>query len=147
VNGPAHEHLIRIPTNVKAGQPLGLIRIPRIGLDMVFVQGTEASQLTEGPGHYEDTAFPWASTGRVAIAGHRTTYLHPFWALNELQIGDRVVLSTKVGTYRYEVTGKASVDPGDTGILRQTAAPTLVLTTCTPRFSATQRLAVFARRI
>ena len=147
VSGPTHETLLRIPTNVRAGQPLGLIRIPRIGLDMVFVEGTGTTELTRGPGHYSGTAFPWASTGRVAIAGHRTTYLHPFWALNELQVGDRIVLSTKVGVFRYEVTGRANVDPGDTKILRQTTAPTLVLTTCTPRFSATQRLAVFARRI
>lgn len=120
--------------------------IPRMNLDMIVVQGTSTADLERGPGHYAGTAFPWQDHGRVGIAGHRTTYLHPFWSLDKLQKGDQVILKTKYGTYRYSVTGSEVIDPADNSVLDQTTRPTLVLTTCTPRFSAAQRLIVFADR-
>jgi sortase (surface protein transpeptidase) len=40
-----------------------------------------------------------------------------------------------------------NVDPSDVSVLNQTRRPTLVLTTCSPRYSASQRLAVFAVRL
>ena len=56
--------------------------IPSIDLDVVVVQGTDYESLKKGPGHYLDTADPWEDTGRVGIAGHRTTYLAPFFDLD-----------------------------------------------------------------
>ena len=113
---------------------------------MVVVQGTSTSDLEKGPGHYADTAFPWDPRGRAGIAGHRTTYLHPFWSLDKLRRGDLIELRTRYGTFDYRVTGSRTVLPTATWVLAQTRAPTLVLTTCTPRFSATHRLVVFATR-
>ena len=69
----------------------------------MVVQGTGHEALKEGPGHYPDTADPWDEQGRVGIAGHRTTYLHPFFKLNELTPGDTITLRTVYGIYRYEV--------------------------------------------
>ena len=40
----------------------------------------------------------------MGIAGHRTTYLAPFWSLNELRPGDRIVLATEYGIFDYRVT-------------------------------------------
>jgi sortase A len=114
---------------------------------MVVVEGVSAGDLQKGPGHYPRTAYPWQRTGRVGIAGHRTTYLHPFWNLDKVRPGDGISLVTEYGTFDYEVTGSRVVLPSDVWVLRQTAAPTLVLTACTPRFSASHRLVVFARRM
>ena len=61
--------------------------IPRIDLDLIVVQGTDEESLKKGPGHYPDTADPWDPTGRVGIAGHRTTYLAPFYSLDAMQVG------------------------------------------------------------
>jgi hypothetical protein len=83
----------------------------------------------------------------VAVAGHRTTYLHPFWSLDELRRGDLVRLRTEYGTFEYRVTGSRVVLPDAVWVLRQTDEPTLVLTACEPRFSAAKRLVVFAERI
>jgi len=130
----------------REGQPIAIIRIPRIGLDMVVVQGTSGADLQNGPGHYAGTAYPWDPRGRVGIAGHRTTYLHPFWSIDELHRGDLIELQTRFGTFDYRVTGSRTVLPTATWVLTQTRAPTLVLTTCTPRFSASRRLIVFAAR-
>jgi sortase A len=117
-----------------------------MNLDVIVVQGTSTLDLEKGPGHYTDTADPWDPHGRVGIAGHRTTYLAPFWSLDKLGPGDAVILRTKYGTYHYDVTGSRTISPSDASVLDQTARPTLVLTTCTPRFSASERLIVFANR-
>jgi sortase A len=131
---------------IREGAPVGILQIPRLHLDMVVVNGTSNADLRKGPGHYLDTAYPWDDTGRVAIAGHRTTYLHPFWSLDKLRRGDVIRLVTEFGTFSYRVTGSRVILPSGVWVLRQTKAPTLVLTTCTPRFSATHRLVVFASR-
>jgi sortase A len=120
--------------------------IPKIHLDVIVVQGTDVASLTQGPGHYPGSANPWDPHGEVAIAGHRTTYLHPFWSLDELAAGDQITLVTHHGTFNYSVTGVTTVSPGDVHVTDQTPRPTLVLTTCTPRFSASNRLVVFASR-
>jgi sortase A len=84
----------------------------------------------------------------VGIAGHRTTYLHPFYSLDRVAPGDLITLRTAHGTYIYRVT-KTFVIPADGSgyVLNQTNKPTLVLTTCAPRYSATHRLIVTADRI
>ena len=129
------------------GDAVAIIRIPKIDVDYVVVEGTDVETLKKGPGHYTDTAYPWEATGRVGIAGHRTTYGSPFWSLNELRPGDRIVLATEYGVFEYRVTGSEIISPSDGSVLRSTTEPTLVLTTCNPRFSAAERLIVFADRV
>jgi sortase A len=129
------------------GDAVAIIRIPKIDVDYVVVEGTDTESLKKGPGHYTDTAYPWEATGRVGIAGHRTTYGAPFWSLNELRPGDRIVLATEYGIFEYRVTGTEIISPSDGSVLRATEDPSLVLTTCNPRFSAAERLIVFADRV
>ncbi len=131
---------------IRSGTPVGILQVPRIHLDIVVVNGTATADLRKGPGHYLETAYPWEDTGRVAIAGHRTTYLHPFWSLDKLRPGDLIRLVTEYGTFDYHVTGSRVILPSGVWVLKQTNEPTLVLTTCTPRFSASHRLVVFASR-
>jgi sortase A len=127
------------------GSAYGVIQIPRIGLDMVVVEGTAYEDLKQGPGHYPDTANPWDGTGRVGIAGHRTTYLAPFFHLDEVQPGDRITLLTKYGRFDYEVTRNFVLPEATAGVvLQQTKQPTLVLTTCNPKYASSQRLIVTA---
>jgi sortase A len=131
---------------------VAIIKIPRIHLDMVVVEGTGTEELKKGPGHYVGTALPWQPHGRVAIAGHRTTYLHPFYSLDALRKGDPIVLETEHGTFTYEVAGTYltapdGILPDGSSALDQTRAPTLALTTCHPRYSAAQRLIVLADRV
>ena len=121
------------------------IVIPSIGLDMVVVQGTDYESLKKGPGHYLDTADPWDGTGRVGIAGHRTTYLAPFFDLDKVQVGDRISLLTKYGRFDYEVTKNFVMPEATAGVvLEQTEKPTLVLTTCNPKYASYERLLVEA---
>lgn len=143
----APERVANVP-----GKAVAIIKIPKIEVDLVVVEGTNTESLKKGPGHYTETAYPWDDTGRVGIAGHRTTYGAPFWSLNELREGDRIVLATEYGIFNYRVTRSVVTPPGGilpSGdyVLAPTNHPTLVLTTCNPRFSASTRLVVFADRV
>ena len=133
-----------VPGDVPAeGQPIGIIQIPKIGLDMVVVEGTGTADLRLGPGHYPGTPLP-GQPGNAAIAGHRTTYLHPFYDLNDLSPGDPIYVTTTQGRFRYDVTQQLVVSPSDTAVVAPTVTNELTLTTCTPPFSATQRLVLHA---
>ena len=126
------------------GGVLDRLVIPTIGLRRYVVQGTAESDLAEGPGHYLGTPLP-GQYGNVAIAGHRTTYGAPFWALNELAPGDRILLTDATGhTWTYQVTGHLVVGPDQMSVIGPLKGYYLTLTTCNPRFWATGRLVVRA---
>lgn len=141
------------PSSAQAGRPIlpgravAEIVIPRIGIDFIVVQGTGTDALKKGPGHYVDSAMPWDEHGRVAIAGHRTTYLHPFQDLGKLERGDEIVLRTRFGTFTYSATRVFTLPAAQSGkVLDPSTPPDLVLTTCHPQFSSAERLIVYADR-
>lgn len=132
--------------DVPAGAAIGQLRIARIGATFDFVQGTSTSDLELGPGHYRSTALP--GLGRtVAIAGHRTTYLAPFRNLDSLHVGDRIVLKMPYGTFDYAVQYQRVVKPNAWWITRNVGYDRLVLSACTPLYSASERIVVFARLV
>ena len=130
---------------LKQGDPLTRIKIPALGVDTVVVEGTSASALRAGAGHYPETPLP-CSPGNVAIAGHRTTYGKPFSNIDRLQDGDEISLETPVGTCLYKVSKKPFIiEPDDFSVVaNDVSKKMLTLTTCHPRGSAAQRLIVQA---
>jgi sortase A len=128
----------------EAGEPLGRIAVPRMDASFVFVAGTGKASLRRGPGHYAGTALP-GERGTVAIAGHRTTYAAPFRRLDRMRPGDRITLTMRYGRFSYAVEGSRVVAPGNVNVLRNLRHDRLVLTTCTPMFSAAKRLLITAR--
>jgi sortase A len=127
------------------GNPVGRIHIPRIGVNFVVVYGTSTSALESGPGIYRTTVFP-GSGGTTAIAGHRTTFLAPFRHIDSLRPGDSIRLDMPYGEFAYTVTGSRVVAPTDVhDAVAYIGYPRLVLSACTPLFSAAKRLLVFAR--
>ena len=135
------------PGVILPGRAYAILRVPSIGVEEVVVQGTDTDDLKRGPGHYDETDDPWDDRGRVGIAGHRTTYGAPFWDLDQVRRGDVITLITEFGTFAYRVTRSEVIPPTRIGVLDPTKKSTLVLTTCTPRFSAAQRLIVYASLI
>ena len=89
----------RVPSPPHRGRGWRGCRSPRIGVDQFVVEGTAAADLAKGPGHYIGTAMP-GQQGNIAIAGHRTTYGAPFNRLDELKVGDKVVLTTSMRVKR-----------------------------------------------
>lgn len=126
------------------GEPIGDIRIPVIGINQVVVEGTNTPDLRKGPGHYIGTPLP-GQGGNASIAGHRTTYGHPFYNLDGVKIGDPIVVTTLQGIFVYNATKSFVVSPSDTSVISNVFANYLTLTTCNPRFSASTRLIVQAK--
>ena len=126
-------------------------------MNQVVVEGVDTEDLRKGPGHYPQCrkgfpgplcmefpeVFPGES-GRVIVSGHRTTYGAPFWALDELRKGDELITKTEWGNFTYRVTEKEVVLPSDATIVRPSSKAELVLTTCNPKYSAAERLIIFA---
>jgi sortase A len=139
-------HLHGFPTRLVPGDAVGFIKIPRIGLDMAFVQGIDLDDLAKGPGHYPRSALP-GDGSNVVIAGHRTTHLAPFWSIDTLRLGDQIMLQTRRGTFLYRVQWVKVVDPTATWVSGPTRRPSLTLTTCNPRFSQRERLVVRAVQV
>jgi sortase A len=139
----------RFDGTLQDGQPIGRIIVPRLGLNMVVVEGTSEADLEKGPGHYNaasgvNTSLPGMG-GVVAIAGHRTTYLHPFRHIDALRPGDDIYLRMPYGIFAYRVYMHRIVGSTDWSILHRPRFEKLVLSACHPLYSATHRFVVFAR--
>ena len=131
-----------------------LMTIPAIGkADIPVMQGTDKDKVLDkgAVGHYTtpQTAMPWDPTGNFAVAAHRRTYGEPFRYINQLRVGDHVVVETTHGWYVYALDKELpQTDPSNIG----TIAPVpkggpytkpgkyITLTTCTPEWASTYRL-------
>lgn len=133
---------------VPSGEALVRIRIPKLGVDTVAVQGVDPVSLRAGAGHYPSSAFP-CSEGDSAIAGHRTTYGGPFAQVDRLVPGDEILVNTPVSSCRYVVEiHPFTVLPTDVAVLAATpGAYTLTLTAGQPKGSDTYRIIVKAQMV
>jgi sortase A len=125
------------------GDPVGRLRIGRIGLNMVVVQGTDHETLKKGPGHYEPSALP-GEGHLIYVAGHRTTYLAPFAHINDIEAGDYVTFSVPYATFTYRVRRHYIVRSDQLSVLDDRGSEILRLQACHPRFFATHRYIVDA---
>jgi sortase A len=125
------------------GAAIGRIRIARMGLDMVLVNGTDHDTLEEGPGRDLRSFMP-GENRLVYVAGHRTTYLAPFSHIDRLRRGDRVTLQMPYATFVYSVTGHRIVLANDLSVLRSPEHEVLELQACHPRFFASHRYIAYA---
>ena len=129
---------------IKTGDAIGQIEIPKIGQAYNVIQGDQAPQLEDGPGHYPSTALPGMGQ-TVGIAGHRTTYLAPFRFINDLHKGDRIYVTMPYGKFTYVVQKQQIVQPTDVSVVNNVGYDRLVLSACNPIYSASQRIIVFAK--
>ena len=130
---------------IEVGDSLTRIRIPKLNVDTIVVEGTTASALRAGAGHYPSTPLP-CETGNVGIAGHRTTYGKPFANIDRLQAGDVIILETPIGSCTYEVSKQPFiVSPRNLDVVADNPTTReLTLTSCHPKHSAKQRIIVKA---
>lgn len=136
----------RYRRSLKVGHALGRIRVPRLGLSMVVVTGTDESSLEKGPGWYTGTRLPGEGQ-LIYIAGHRTTYLAPFAHIDAMRRGDSVTLELPYATFVYRVTSHVIVPADDIARLKSKGYEQVALQACHPRFFATNRYIVYARPV
>ena len=128
-----------------APAPLALLRIPRIGLEVAVLEGTDDWTLNHAVGHIEGTAAP-AAAGNSGIAGHRDGF---FRGLEDIRTGDGIDIETVGSVERYRVERTWIVDPEDVSVLDPTTGPSITLVTCYPFYfvgPAPQRFIVRAVR-
>lgn len=136
--------------SVDVGSPLTRLIIPKLGVDIVVVEGTSPKALAAGAGHYSSTPLP-GQPGNMAIAGHRNINGKPFADIDDLRPGDEIILRTPAGSHTYVVTEPKGnrrnpwvTAPTDWSIIAPTDEPSLTLTTCHPYGSNNKRLVVRA---
>jgi len=128
----------------KRGQAIGRLRVPRLGLNMVLVEGTDHNSLKKGPGRDRRTYMPGEGQ-LIYIAGHRTTYLAPFAHIERMKAGDPISIEVPYGTFRYRVFKHRIVAADELAVLHSHGREIVELQACHPRFFASHRYIVYAR--
>jgi sortase A len=128
------------------GEAIGRIVIPRLGLNMILVNGTDDASLELGPARDERSYMP-GEKRLVYVAGHRTTFLAPFANIDEIAAGDPITLEMPYATFVYRAVRHTIVPATDLAPLRSPRHELLELQACNPRFFATQRWIVYARLV
>ena len=142
------------------GEALGRMRIPRLGLNIILVDGTDHESLKRGPGRYAGSAhdltgvvgnpppdFMPGEGQLVYVAGHRTTYLAPFSHIDRLRTGDPVTLELPYATFEYRISVTRIVPASDLAMLKTHGREVLVLQACHPRFFSSHRYLAYARPV
>jgi sortase A len=128
---------------MKLEEPLAVLSIPKIALEVPVFEGTDAITLNRGAGRIAGTALPGQS-GNIGIAAHRDGF---FRKLKDIDPGDRIELTTIDGRSEYAVADIMVVSPSDVSVLRPGSRTTLTLVTCYPFYyigDAPQRYVVHA---
>lgn len=128
-------------SNLHTDQPIAQLEIPRIGLNVIVVEGTGDSALRKGPGHIEETPLP-GMQDNFAVAGDRVLYGAPFLKLDQLEPGDNIMLKTPYGKFTYMVSNKTIISPDDINIIKPTGTEMITLATCDPPWDISRRLVI-----
>ncbi len=131
------------------GDGVAVLHLPTLGEEFVVVEGTDESDLRNGPGRFSGSAMP-GEVGNFAVAGHRATHGEPFAEVDQLREGDLLVVETGREWLVYEVTWSRIVAPTAVEVIapvaghpgRKPTQSTMTLVTCHPRWASTERLIV-----
>lgn len=106
---------------------LGTLKIPAIDLTVKIYEGTDSRTLAKGAGHFTNTSI-W--DGNVAFAAHNRGVNNYFGKIHTLDIGDTIILKTRLGTRTYTVTDVMKVDETDSSMLAPNSGNCITLFTC-----------------
>ena len=135
------------------GEAIARLYIPKIATEpWIVVQGVTKADIQYAPGHYPTTAMP-GQIGNFSVAGHRTKKI--FWDLDQLRVGDQIVVETRDAWFVYTVTQSQIVLPTAVSVVapvpnRPGVTPTeamLTLTTCNPKWHNYQRLMIHGKLV
>ncbi|MEK6264212.1 MAG: class D sortase [Clostridium sp.] len=126
---------------------MGIISIPKIDVNVALSEGIDTDVLKYAVGHFTETPMP-GEQGNACFAGHRSyTYNQYFNRLDELYVGDTIIVTTKDGEFEYEVYESKVVEPEEISVLDNTKGAEITLVTCTPIRVATHRLIVKGKMV
>ena len=122
--------------------------LPSITLDESIVVGDDPNNVHRGVWHRPRTSTP-DKGGNTVLVGHRFSYSSPatFYHLDKIDIGDNFAIWWEGKEYVYEVFQTEVVGPTAIEIEANTEAPIATLYTCTPVWTAENRLVIKAHLI
>jgi sortase A len=127
---------------IPAGTPLGVVEIPHLGLEQVFLQGSASEQTMQAPGLVPSSSLP-GQAGVSVLVGRRSTFGAPFRNVDDLRLGDQIHVTTGQGRFTYVVDLIRTSDSAATDIKAVTSRLTLI--TSDPMLTPTRTLQVSAR--
>ncbi len=134
------------------------IIVPKIGVNAAVIPSVNPNKpgeylkaLEQGVAHSSLSYFP-DQDGSVYLFSHSTNYdwfvkdmNAVFYLLKNLEENDDIVIFYKGNAYTYRITGKQIVKPTDVSYMApQSGQKRLILQTCWPPGSTTERLLIFA---
>ena len=132
------------PTDPNASvpiEPVFEIDIPSLGVRDTVNEGVEQMVIDAGHAHWPGSALPGAY-GNTVIAAHRVSHSAPFRNIDQLVVGDQIILRDDAGVHVYWVTGTDVVTPEDIYIVDQLPGRTITLFACHPPGSVAYRYVV-----
>jgi LPXTG-site transpeptidase (sortase) family protein len=135
--------------SVAASDPIpkeNTLTIPTLEMREQVYDGTNLGTLSKGIWHLPNSSSP-DKGGNTVMAGHRFTYSGKavFYYLDKVKVNDNMTLYWQGKRYDYVVTAINVVPPTDGKLVAQTDNPTLTIYTCTPVWSAKDRLVITAK--
>ncbi|MHA7964786.1 class D sortase [Paenibacillus sp. CAU 1782] len=121
------------------------IKIPSIKLNLPVLEGATQKNMKYAAAHLKETS-PLGAVGNAAIAAHRMKARGSlFNRLDEVKVGDKIIVETKNETFTYTVYNVSIVEPTDVSVLNYNQTDKrLTLITCDPIVNPTHRLIVHA---
>ena len=110
-----------------SGGHLGTLKIPAIGVNSKIYEGTGSAQLAKGIGHFTDASI-W--DGNACFAAHNRGTNAIFGQIHTLDIGDKITLTTKLGTRTYSVASVKKISETDNSDTAGTWENCVTLFTC-----------------
>lgn len=106
---------------------IGTLEIPSLGISMKVWEGETSASMKKGLGHYTSTS---AWDGNVGVCGHNRGSKYVIGSIKDLQQGDIITYTTKLGTRTYQVSSVETIDNSDWSYLQSTSDNRLTITTC-----------------
>jgi sortase A len=141
---PLHQSFASAPPPVRSPEQAIQIVIPAIGVDAPVVMGDGWEQLKQGVGQHIGTADP-GEKGNMVLSAHNDIFGQIFRHLDQLQVGDEIVVYTNVRAYTYVIDKETDiVEPTFVQVLDPTPDETLTLISCYPYLIDNKRIIVRA---
>ena len=130
------------PFDISRLKPMAILKIPKIKIEAVMVEGVTPNDLRYAVGHFPGTGLP-GQAGNLAIAGHRNFITGDFFGhLDKVGLDDQLIVEYGNHTFVYRVTEIFVVEPDETWVLNPSREAQITLVTCTPPRISSHRLIV-----
>lgn len=131
------------PSPVRAEPETNAPEPPTLNVPRLHLKARIGRNLDDGPAWWPVTGRPGGGD-TIAVAGHRTTHTRPFYWLERLRPGDAIYIRWQGAVHVYRVSGRRILSAKHQHIADARGHEVLLLSACTPRGSARQRIVVYA---